>query len=306
MRATAAAVRRHNRCQPAGAEAACTDSIARANMASVAKLTAQERAKLPDSAFAHVDPAGKRRLPIHDAAHVRNALARFDQVAFEDEAARDRARTRLLRAAHKHGVAPIGFIRAEIQPHRRLPKGNVTFLLTDVEASTSLLARLGDAYRPLLTELRRLVRGAVQRAGGQEVDSRGDELLAVFREPASALEAALAIQRGVGERPWSVDGADVRLRVGVHSGRPTLTETGYIGLALHATARVCFAAHGGQILITSAVRSGLGDRHGFSLKSLGRWHFRGLPTPMELFQVDNRPGSETYPPPRGATPARKR
>jgi class 3 adenylate cyclase len=146
----------------------------------------------------------------------------------------------------------------------------------------------------------------VRRAGGQEVDSRGDELLAVFREPANALEAAFAIQRGVGERPWSVDGADVRLRVGVHSGRPTLTETGYIGLALHATARVCFAAHGGQILITSAVRSGLGDRHGFSLKSLGRWHFRGLPTPMELFQVDNRPGSETYPPPRGATPARKR
>src|SRR5919108_4678996 len=163
-------------------------------MAMVPKLTASERAKLPDRAFAYIDSAGKRRLPIHDAAHVRNALARFDQVVFDDEAARDRARTRLLRAAHKHGVAPIGFMRAEIQPQRRFPQGEVTFLLTDVESSTSLLARLGDAYRPLLTQVRRLVRVAVRRSGGQEVDSRGDETFAVFREPAAAVKAALVIQ----------------------------------------------------------------------------------------------------------------
>jgi hypothetical protein len=59
-------------------------------------LKARERAKLPDSAFAYIDSKGKRRLPIHDASHVRNALARFGQVAFEDEDARDRARSRLL------------------------------------------------------------------------------------------------------------------------------------------------------------------------------------------------------------------
>jgi len=67
-------------------------------------LGAKERAKLPDSAFAYIDSHGKRRLPIHDAAHVRNALARFSQVAFEDEGARDKARTRLLRAAKKHEI----------------------------------------------------------------------------------------------------------------------------------------------------------------------------------------------------------
>jgi class 3 adenylate cyclase len=232
--------------------AVSVDAIDRANMAAVPKLTARERAMLPDRVFAYIDSAGQRRLPIHDAAHVRNALARFDQVGFEDDAARDQARTRLLRAAHKHGIAPIGFIRAELQPQRRFPKGNVTFLLTDLEASTSLLARLGDAYRELLREVRSLVRAAVRQAGGQEVDARGDEVLAVFREPAEALKAALAIQRGVGEHSWPA--ADVRLRVGLHSGRPTLTETGYVGLALHATARICFAAHGGQILISSAVR----------------------------------------------------
>ncbi|MGH3082574.1 MAG: DUF6582 domain-containing protein [Gaiellaceae bacterium] len=225
----------------------------------MAKLTATERAKLPDSAFAHIDAAGKRRLPINDAAHVRNALARFDQVVFDDEAARDRARTRLLRAAHKYGVAPIGFIRAEIQPQRRFPKGNVTFLLTDVEASTSLLARLRDDYGPLLTRVRGLVRTAVRQAGGQQVDARGDEVLAVFREPAAALKAALAIQHATQESSWPGAGDDVRLRIGLHSGRPTLTETGYVGLAVHTTARVCFAAHGGQILMTAAVRSGLAD-----------------------------------------------
>jgi class 3 adenylate cyclase len=272
----------------------------------VAELSARERAQLPDSAFAYIDAAGKRRLPIHDAAHVRNALARFNQVVFDDDAARDRARTRLLRAAQKHGVAPIGFIRAELEPQRRFPNGHVTFLLTDVESSTALLARLGDGYPPLLTQVRRLLRAALRQTGGHEVDCRGDEMFAVFREAAAALEGALAIQRAVRESSWP--GADVRLRIGLHSGRPTLTETGYVGLAVHTTARVCFAAHGGQTLITSAVQSALGDgdAHGISMKRLGSWRFHGLPKPIELFQVDARDGSQAFPPPRGATRGRAR
>src|ERR687884_1004651 len=119
----------------------------------MAALTAKERAQLPDSAFAYIDSHGKRRLPIHDASHVRNALARFGQVAFEDDDARDRARSRLLRAAKKHGIMPIGFISAQLQPQRKLPTGNVTFLLTDIEGSTELLARLGDGYAPVLAQI---------------------------------------------------------------------------------------------------------------------------------------------------------
>jgi class 3 adenylate cyclase len=271
----------------------------------VAALSAKERAQLPDSAFAYIDSTGKRKLPIHDAAHVRNALARFNRVVFEDDAARDRARTRLLRAAQKHGVAPIGFIRSELQPHRRLPSGHLTFLITDVESSTELLARLGDAYAPLLTQIRRLVRVAVRQAGGNEVDSRGDETFAVFREGAAALQAALAIQRAVREARWSSDGADVRLRIGLHSGRTTLSDTGYVGLAVHAAARVCFAGHGGQILMTSAVHAELGDEGTarVPLTPLGSWRFRGLPKPIELFQVDGAGGSASFPPPRDALPA---
>jgi len=62
----------------------------------------------------------------------------------EDEDARDRARSRLLRAAKKHGIMPIGFINAQLRPDRRLPTGQVTFLLSDIEDSTVLLRKLGD------------------------------------------------------------------------------------------------------------------------------------------------------------------
>src|SRR5437763_13027892 len=197
-------------------------------------LGAKERAKLPDSAFAYVDSRGRRRLPIHDAAHVRNALARFSQVAFEDEGARDKARTRLLRAAKKHGIVPIGFVSAQLEPQRKLPKGHVTFLLTDLEGSTELLGRLDDdRYASVLAEVRRLVRAAVRSAGGREVSARGDDVFTVFERAPAALEAALAIQRGMHARAWP-GGIDVRLRIGIHRGRPALTDTGYVGLSVHA------------------------------------------------------------------------
>src|SRR3954468_4484188 len=124
----------------------------------MARLGAKERAQLPDSAFAYIDSAGTRRLPINDAAHVRNALARFGQVHFEDEAARDRARIRLLKAAKRHGIMPIGFISAQLQPRRKLPQGHLTLLLTDLEGSTELLGRLEGRYAALLGDVRRRVR----------------------------------------------------------------------------------------------------------------------------------------------------
>jgi class 3 adenylate cyclase len=252
----------------------------------VPALSAKERAQLPDSAFAYIDSRGRRRLPIHDASHVRNALARFNQVAFEDDDARDRARGRLLRAAKKHGIMPIGFISSQLRAQRKLPTGQVTFLLADIEGSTQLLSRLDDRYAPLLADVRRRVRSAVRDAGGHEVDVRGDDHFAVFEHAPAALEAALAIQRamnaGVGP-----DGIDVRLRIALHRGRPALTDTGYVGLSVHAAARICFAAHGGQIVLSSAVRRAVDASlpDGVSLTSLGSWRFRGLPDPVDLFQV---------------------
>jgi class 3 adenylate cyclase len=273
-------------------------------MAGMASLSAKERAALPDSAFAYIDSSGGRRLPIHDAAHVRNALSRFSQVAFDDDGARDRARIRLLRAAQKHGIMPIGFLSAQLQPQRRLPKGDVTLLLADLEGSTELLGRVGDRYATLLTEVRRLVRGEVRRAGGREVDARGDEVFAVFERAPAAVESAIAIQRAMRDADWP-DQSAVRLRIGMHRGRPALTETGYVGVAVHAAARIGFAAHGGQIVLSAAVRSEVTDSlsDGVGLTELGAWRFKGLPEPMELFQVQVADLPAEFPAPRTAVAA---
>jgi class 3 adenylate cyclase len=267
-------------------------------------LRAKERAQLPDSAFAYIDSRGRRRLPIHDASHVRNALARFTQVAFEDDDARDRARLRLLRAATKYGIQPIGFISAQLEPQRKLPRGQVTFLLADIEGSTELLRSVGDLYAPLLTLVRRRVRDALRRAGGREVSARGDDVFAVFEQSSAALEAALAIQQAMDAGPWP-EAIAVRLRIGLHRGRPELTDTGYVGLSVHAAARICFAAHGGQIVMSSAVRAAAVDSlpDGVNLKSLGKWRFRGLPEPLELVQVTAPDLLTDFPPLRAAVRA---
>src|SRR6188472_1379531 len=111
-------------------------------------LSGRDRARLPDKAFAYVDSSGERRLPIHDESHVRNALSRFNQVVFEDDAARNRARTRLLTAAKRFGLMPIGFVTGQLRAHgsRDLPKGTVTFLMTDIEESTALMLKLEERY----------------------------------------------------------------------------------------------------------------------------------------------------------------
>ena len=280
----------------------------------MAQLSAKIRARLPNTAFAYVDSKGQRRLPIHDEPHVRNALARFNQIKFEDDAARERARKRLLTVAKKHGIVPIGFITGQLATERLegesrgraavargLPTGQVTFLLTDIEGSTGLLRRLGDGYADLLATVRRLLRRAVQRSGGSEVDVRADELFAVFKRPAGALGAALAMQRSLGSRAWP-DGARVRVRIGIHTGRPTLTDNGYVGLAVHAAARICAAGHGGQILLShSAVRAvGTSVPGGVRFRALGYHRLRGLPGREALFQLEAPDLLARFPPPRTA------
>ena len=249
-------------------------------------LTPRQRARLPDSAFAYVDSTGRRLLPIHDEAHVRNALARFGRVSFEDEAARDRARARLLRAAKRYGIVPLGFLAGQLEPHRRLPTGQVTLLLTDVEGSTPLIAELGDAYAPLIARLRRILRREVRSAGGHEVDARADEFLAAFADAPAALTAAIEAQRAIAAQAWPGDAA-VRVRMGLHTGRPTLTSAGYVGLAVNATARVSAVARGGQIVISRATAEATGDSlpSGVRLRDMGSHRLRGLAQPMDLFEL---------------------
>ena len=263
------------------------------------ELGAKERAALPNSAFAYVDSGGRRVLPIHDEAHVRNALARFSRVHFEDDAARDKARMRLLKAAKKHGIMPLGFVGRQLGQNPNLPRGHVTFLLADIEGSTGHLHRLGDGYGGALIQLRRLLRSVVRAAGGNEIDARGDEYFGVFERADAALGAAIAVQRSLRDQPWP-DGAELRVRIGIHTGRASLNETGYIGLAVHTVARVCTSGHGGQIVITSATRDALGDAlpQGVRLMSLGTWRLNGLRESTELLQVQAGDLIADFPPPR--------
>jgi class 3 adenylate cyclase len=254
---------------------------------SVARLTDRERAKLPDRAFAYVDASGQRRLPIHDEAHLRNAFARFSQVRFESDNDRDRARHRLLEAAKKHGIMPVGFVTSQLRAQRlgpRLPTGSVTFLLTDIEASTALLRRLGAGYAGLLHEVRRLIDESVTRARGHKVDAHGDEYFGVFRTPGDAVEAAVTMQRAIAAYAWP-EGVEVRVRSGLHSGRPELTDSGYVGLSVHTVARICAAAHGGQVIVSGQTAAALVLGEGLTLLGLGSHRFAGLPRDELLFQV---------------------
>lgn len=257
----------------------------------MATLDAKKRASLPDSAFAYVDSRGNRRLPIHDEAHVRNALSRFNQVKYESDEARERTFRKLLKAASQYGIAPVGFVTRQLRQARgagtsNLPSGLVTLMMTDIEASTGLVHDLGDAYPALLEETRELIGRIVTDRDGYEVDSRADEFFAGFGRAADALEAAIETQTQMGQRSWPGDRA-VRVRIGLHSGSPALTDTGYVGLPVHVMARVCSAGHGGQILITKATRDELGDplNQGVGVDSLGVFQLPGLPETEELFQV---------------------
>jgi class 3 adenylate cyclase len=254
---------------------------------SVARLTDRERAKLPDRAFAYVDASGKRRLPIHDEAHVRNALARFSQVRFESDADRDRARHRLLEAAKKHGIMPVGFVTSQLRAQRvmpRLPTGVVTFLLTDIEGSTALLRRLGAGYSGLLRDVRRLIDECVTSAAGHKVDAHGDEYFGVFGTPGDAVAAAVTMQRALAAYAWP-EGVEVRVRSALHSGRPELTDSGYVGLSVHTVARICAAAHGGQVIVSGQTAAALVLAEGMTLRDLGSHRFAGLPRDEQLFQV---------------------
>jgi predicted ATPase/class 3 adenylate cyclase len=168
----------------------------------------------------------------------------------------------------------------------QLPTGTVTFLFTDIEGSTRLLQQLKDAYADVLAECRRFVRTAVQERGGQEVDTEGDAVFAAFPSAREALRAAVTAQQRILRHPWP-EGAAVRVRMGLHTGEARVAEAGYVGMDVHRAARICAAAHGGQILLsdtTSAlVTKDLPD--GVTLRDLGEHRLRDLAHPLHLFQI---------------------
>jgi predicted ATPase len=165
---------------------------------------------------------------------------------------------------------------------RGLPGGTVTFLFTDVEGSTRLLHELGSKrYAEALAEHRRALRSAVARHGGVEVDTQGDAFFVAFTDAEEALHAALEAQAALAEGP-------LRVRMGLHTGTPLLTEEGYVGVDVHTAARIAAAGHGGQVLVSEATRA----RVGGELRPLGAHRLKDLGPPQPLWQA----GEGDFPP----------
>jgi class 3 adenylate cyclase len=124
----------------------------------------------------------------------------------------------------------------------------LTFLFTDIEGSTAMLQRLGDAYAGVLADHHDLIRAGLASHGGEEIDTQGDAFFAVFTSPRACVAAAVEIQLAFVSHSW-LTGEMVRIRMGVHSGEASKTAAGLVGLAIHRAARIAAVAHGGQILI---------------------------------------------------------
>jgi DNA-binding NarL/FixJ family response regulator/class 3 adenylate cyclase len=171
---------------------------------------------------------------------------------------------------------------------------SITFFFSDIEDSTGLLARLADDYPEALADSRALIRNAVSQEGGREVDCRADEHFCVFERPEAGAAAAVSAQQAFVAHTWPGN-ERVRVRIGLHCGEAEGTEDDFVGLDVHRAARICQAAHGGQVLASAEVASSAGSL----ARDLGTFEFRGLGRPERIYQLvaDGLPAE--FPPLRG-------
>ena len=163
-----------------------------------------------------------------------------------------------------------------------LPQGTVTFLFTDIEGSTRLLQERGDEYEDMLASHHEALRGEFARHGGVEVNTLGDGFFVAFAKASDALAAAAASRDALA-------GGPMRVRMGLHTGEPTVTGEDYVGIDVHRAARIAAAGHGGQILLSQATRDLVrADR----LRDLGLHRLRDLIAPEHLYQL----GEDEFPP----------
>jgi len=166
--------------------------------------------------------------------------------------------------------------------HRNLPTGTVTFVFTDIEGSTKLLDELGAAtYADTLAEHRKALREAFSRHDGVEVDTQGDAFFYAFPTGSGALAAAAEGQADLSPGP-------VRVRIGIHTGTPYVTEEGYVGDDVNKGARIAAAGHGGQVLISKETR----ELAEVDVTDLGEHRLKDFAEPVWIFQL----GSERFPP----------
>jgi predicted ATPase/class 3 adenylate cyclase len=178
-----------------------------------------------------------------------------------------------------------------------LPTGTVTLLFTDIEGSTRMLRSLGDDYGAVLRAHRAILRQAVQRHGGVEFGTEGDACFLAFPGAEGALAAAAEAQHALAAADWP-GGAAPRVRMGVHTGAPVVVDGDYVGIDVHRVARICSAAHGGQVLVSESTRgaAALGRHRAF--RDLGHHRLKDLDRPERLYQLVAAGLAEDFPAPR--------
>jgi DNA-binding NarL/FixJ family response regulator/class 3 adenylate cyclase len=169
-----------------------------------------------------------------------------------------------------------------------LPTGTVTFLFSDVEGSTELLRTLRDGYADVMSDHERLLRSAFEGAGGHEINTQGDSFFVAFRKPKDAVGAALEAQRAIGSHEWP-EGAEMRVRIGIHTGEATVAGDRYVGLGVHRAARICAAAHGGQVLISQTTQALLEEDEELlgqlDFGDLGPRSLKNFDRPVRIYQL---------------------
>src|ERR687883_1512930 len=174
-------------------------------------------------------------------------------------------------------------------PGVELPTGTVTFLFTDVEGSTALLRRLKDGYAAVLAQHETLLRHAAETAGGQEFGTQGDAVFFVFRNPKDAVVAAVEGRQALEAAEWP-EGAQIRVRMGIHTGDAAIAADRYMGLAVNRAARICGIARGGQILVSptthALVEEAEHDFSGISFRDLGAQSLKDFDRPVPIYEVE--------------------
>jgi class 3 adenylate cyclase len=161
------------------------------------------------------------------------------------------------------------------------------------------LQQLGDSYRDVLSRHRRILRDVASAHGGAEIDTQGDAFFFSFTRARDAAAAAADAQRALREEEWA-DGAEVRVRMGLHTGEPAVAEEGYVGLDVHRAARICSAAHGGQVLMSDTTRALVGSslRDGLAVRDLGDQRMKDIEEPERLYQLLVEGVDTDFPAPR--------
>ena len=176
-----------------------------------------------------------------------------------------------------------------------LPSGTVSLLFTDIEGSTQLQRRLGDAYQGVVENHRLLLEEAIAAHGGTVVDRQTESFFAAFSRARDAVRAAVQAQQSIADHVWA-EGARPKVRMGIHAGEPELAGDRYVGLAVSRAARICAAGHGDQVLLSSAARSLLADDDRATLKPLGTYRLKDFSAPEPIYQVVIDGTSAKFPP----------